>query len=178
MRTETSVTGVVAAAATAGSLALRVLRSVLETEARKRNSDRLAQLIDSLGHDAERLAALADEDGAVYTAYMRAQKAHSPRVQVALRRAVETPMEAARLAAAGIDLCLEALDFLRGPMMADVGGTAVLLAGAVRAILCTVDTNLGAVEDQRFAREIRLERSEIEQRAIRESDQALAALAR
>jgi formiminotetrahydrofolate cyclodeaminase len=178
MRTETSVTGVVAAAATAGSLALRVLRSVLEAEARKRNSDRLSELIDSLGNDAERLAALADEDGAAYAAYMRAQKAHSSRVQVALRRAVEIPMEAARLAAAGIDLCLETLDFLRGPMAADVGGATVLLAGAVRAILCTVDTNLGAVEDQAFARDIRSERVGIEKRAIRESDRALAALAR
>jgi len=178
MQTETSITGIVAAAATAGSFALRVLRSVLEAEARKHNSGRLSELIESLRNDAERLAALADEDGAVYAAYMRAQKAHSPRIQIALRRAVEIPMEAARLAAAGIDLCLETLDFLRGPMAADVGGAAVLLAGAVRAILCTVDTNLDAVEDQAFARDTRSERAGIEQRAIRESDKALAALAR
>jgi formiminotetrahydrofolate cyclodeaminase len=132
-------------------MAVRVLKSVLEVAARKHDSARLHELIEAAGEDAERLVALAEEDGAAYAAYMQARRERSGEVQAALRRAIDSPLNAARAAAGGIDLCLEAAGFTRGAIAADVAGSAALLAGAVRAILCTVDTNLRALEDEALA---------------------------
>jgi formiminotetrahydrofolate cyclodeaminase len=132
-------------------MAVRVLKSVLEVAARKHDSVRLRELIEAAGVGAERLMKLAEEDGAAYAAYMQARREHSPEVQAALRRAIDSPLNAARAAAGCIDLCLEAAGFTRGAIAADVAGSAALLAGAVRAILCTVDANLRALEDEALA---------------------------
>jgi len=93
---EDSVTGAVAAAALSASLALRVLKVVLEITARKHDSVRLRELIEAAGQGAERLVELAAEDGAAYAAYMQARRERSPDLQAALRRAVETPLAAIR----------------------------------------------------------------------------------
>jgi formiminotetrahydrofolate cyclodeaminase len=168
-----SLTGIVAAAALSASLALRVLKSVLEVVARKHDSARPRELIRAAGETAERLAALAAEDGAVYAAYMQARRERSPALQAALRRAVETPISAARAGSVSIDLCREAAGYTRGPIAADVAGAAALLEGAVRAILCSVDANLRAVEDEVFAQAVAAERDTLEMRAIRQAEGVL-----
>src|SRR5215469_6087741 len=94
-----SLTGVVAAAALSSSLALRVLKSVLEVAARKQDSSRLRELIAAAGEAAQHLMNLASEDGAAYAAYMQARRNRSPELQAALRQAIETPLNAARAAA-------------------------------------------------------------------------------
>jgi len=170
---EDSVSGAVAAAALSGSLALRVLKLVLEIAGRKHDSARLRELIDAAARGAEHLIALAAEDGAAYAAYMKARKEGSPDVQAALRRAIESPLAAARAAAGGIDLCAEAAGHTRGAIAADVGGAAALLAGAVRAILCSLDANLGLLDDEVFAREMAAERRRLEMHAIRQADRVL-----
>lgn len=172
---EDSLTGVVAAAALSASLALRVLRTVLEVAARKQHSERLRELIEAAGESAERLVALAAEDGAAYTAYVQALKERSPELQAALRRAIESPLNAARTAAIGIDLCQEAAGFTRGAIAADVGGAAVLLAGAVRAILCSLDANLRALDDQEFAHAVAEERRRLEDLAVTRAEKVLRA---
>jgi formiminotetrahydrofolate cyclodeaminase len=173
---EDSPTGIVAAAALSASLALRVLKSVLDVAARKHDSTRLRELIEAAGRDAGRLVELAEEDGVAYAAYMQARREHSPEVQAALRRAIDSPLNTARAAAVGIDLCVEAAGFTRGAIAADVAGAAALLAGAVRAILCTVDANLQAVEDEALARAGAAERESLEMHAIRQAEVVLTAV--
>jgi formiminotetrahydrofolate cyclodeaminase len=173
---EYPVTGVVAAAALSASLAVRVLKSVLEVAARKSDSARLRELIEAAGRGAERLVELADADGAAYAAYMQARREHSPEVQAALRWAIDSPLNAARAAAGGIDLCLEAAGFTRGAIAADVGGAAALLAGAVRAILCTVDANLRALTDEALAGAAAAERRRLEELATGQAEKVLTAV--
>jgi formiminotetrahydrofolate cyclodeaminase len=164
--TEAHPTGIVSAAAASAALALRVLHGVLEIAARKHTAEAIAELIDSATREAENLARLAEQDGEVYAAYVQARRERSANVQAALQRAIESPLAAARSAAAGIDLCRNALPFFEGAIAADVGGAAVLLAGAVRALLCCVEANLGAIEDKAFARSIEEEARALQQRAI------------
>jgi formiminotetrahydrofolate cyclodeaminase len=159
--TDDSLTGVVAAAALSAAMALRVVRMVLETAARKQSTARLQELIAEAETEANRLIDLAREDGEAYAAYMRARKD-----QEALRRAIETPMSAARSAAEGIALCEEAIGFVRGAIAADVRGAVPLLAGAVRAILCSVGENLRVVEDEAFAREVGEEAGRLQRLAV------------
>jgi formiminotetrahydrofolate cyclodeaminase len=150
-----------------------VLKGVLEVAARKHGVEGIAELIDSAEKEAKNLARLAEEDGPIYEAYVQARCDRSANVQAALRRAIESPLAAARSAAAGIDLCRKALPFFQGAIAADVGGAAVLLAGAVRAILCCLCTNLDAVEDAAFARSIQAESRSLEEGAIRKSQSVL-----
>jgi methenyltetrahydrofolate cyclohydrolase len=142
---------------------------VLETTARKPAAEdvkqSLAELAQTADREAERLRQLAHDDGAAYGAYMRARKQKSAHVQAALRQAIETPLAAARSALSGIDLCVAARSFTRGAIAADVCGAAVLLEGAVRAILLTIDTNLRAVEDEAFARTVTTERHTLAEHA-------------
>jgi formiminotetrahydrofolate cyclodeaminase len=167
---EDSLSGVVAAAALSASLALRVLKSVLEVTARKQDSERLRELIAAAGETAQRVVALASEDSAVYGAYMQARRERSPEVQTALRRAIEVPLNAARAGTGGIELCLEVATYTRGAIAADVSGAALLLAGAVRAILCSVDANLRELEDRTFAHASGAERQMLEMHAIRQAE--------
>jgi formiminotetrahydrofolate cyclodeaminase len=165
-----SLTGVVAAAALSASLALRVLKNVLQVAAHRHDSARVRELIEAAQKAAGSLEALAAEDGDVYAAYMQARRERSPELQLALRRAIETPLNAARASASGIDLCLEASGFTRGAIAADVSGAAALLAGAVRATLCSVDANLQRLEDQAFAHAVAAERQMLEMHAIRQAE--------
>lgn len=151
------VTGIVAAASIAAALALRAVRVVLDTTARKQRWEHLGELIHKVESESERLVQLAREDGVVYAAYLQARRERSPEVQAALRRAIATPLAAAHSAASGIDLCGEALGFTYGAIAADVRGASALLAGAVRAILCSVDENLRGVENEAYSREVREE---------------------
>jgi formiminotetrahydrofolate cyclodeaminase len=64
------------------------------------------------------------------------------------RKRIEIPMIAARAAAAGLDLCAEAAGVVRGALAADIGVAAMLLCGAVRAIVLCVDSNAGEFETE------------------------------
>jgi formiminotetrahydrofolate cyclodeaminase len=166
----------VAAAALSASLALRVLKSVLEVVARKHDSARPRELIAAAGEAAERLVELAAADGAAYAAYMQARRERSPEVQAALRIAIDTPLNVARAATGGIDLCLEAAGLTRGAITADVAGAAALLAGGVRATLCSVDANRRALGDQEFAHAVAAETKKLEMHAIRQAEAVVTAV--
>jgi formiminotetrahydrofolate cyclodeaminase len=75
-----------------------------------------------------------------------AEAANDDIVGAAERKRIEIPMNAARAAAAGLDLCAEAAGVVRGALAADVGVAAVLLCAAVRAIVVCVDSNAGGLE--------------------------------
>src|SRR3984893_2845912 len=182
-----STTGAVAVAAVSASLAAGVLQMVLEIAARKKEAEghreRLRELIEAARGEAAQLARLADEDRAAYTEYARALRlpkaadeeraARRTAMDLALRKATETPLAAARSAVAAIELCAEAASIARGAVAADIGGAAALLAGAVRAIMCSVDANLRELPDQPFRREAAAQRRALEETAVRQADAVL-----
>jgi formiminotetrahydrofolate cyclodeaminase len=147
-----------------------VLKSVMEVTARKQDSAQLRELISAAAGAAESLLTLASDDGEAYASFMQARRHRSPEVQAALRQAIETPINAARAAAGGIELCRAAAGYTRGAIAADAAGAALLLAGAVQAILCSVDANLVGLDDKAFAREIANQRQTLEMHAIREAE--------
>ncbi len=147
-----SITGGVAVAAVSAALATSVLQMVLQIAARKNGSPEIPRLIAGARVEASRLARLADEDRAAYGAFREAVRlprrseaeagARARAMSAALRRATETPLAAARSAGTAMGLCLEAAALVEGQVAADVGGATALLAGAVRAILYSVEANL------------------------------------
>lgn len=175
-----STTGAVAVAAVSASLAAGVLQMVLEIAARKNESEPMRELIEAARMEAAQLARLADEDRAAYTEYAKALRlpktndeeraARRRAMDLALLKATETPLAAARSAVAAIELCAEAAGIARGAIAADIGGAAALLAGAVRAILCSVDANLRQLPDQPFRREAEAQRRALEERAVRQAE--------
>jgi len=170
-----SITGAVAVAAISGTLAVSVLRMVLEITARKQESashrQQIRELLEAASAESEHLRQAADEDRAAYAAYRSASRlpkateqervCRNAAMQSALREATETPLRAARAAVGAIELCAQAATLARGDVAADIGGAAAILSGAVRAILNSVDANLRHLEDQ----ELIAERRELEERA-------------
>jgi formiminotetrahydrofolate cyclodeaminase len=175
-----STTGAVAVAAVSASLAAGVLQMVLEIAARKNESEPMRELIEAARMEAAQLARLADEDRAAYTEYAKALRlpktndeeraARRRAMDLALLKATETPLAAARSAVAAIELCAEAAGIARGAIAADIGGAAALLAGAVRAILCSVDANLRELPDQPFRREAEAQRRALEETGVRQAE--------
>jgi formiminotetrahydrofolate cyclodeaminase len=175
-----STTGAVAVAAVSASLAVSVLQMVLEVSARKNESEPMRELIEAARMEAAQLARLADEDRAAYTEYVKALRlpktndeeraARRHAMDLAMLKATETPLAAARSAVAAIELCAEAAGTARGAIAADIGGAAALLAGAVRAILCSVDANLRELPDQPFRLEATAQRRALEETAVRKAE--------
>ena len=182
-----STTGAVAVAAVSASLAAGVLQMVLEIAVRKREAEghreRLRELIEAARGEAAQLARLADEDRAAYTEYAKALRlpktndeeraARRRAMDLALLKATETPLAAARSAVAAIELCAEAAGIARGAIAADIGGATALLAGAVRAMLCSVDANLRELPDQPFRGEAEAQRRALEETALQRAEAVL-----
>jgi len=175
-----STTGAVAVAAVSAALAVSVLQMVLEVSARKNESVSMRELIEAARIEAAQLARLADEDRAAYTEYAKALRlpktsdeeraARRSAMDLALLKATETPLAAARSAVATIKVCAEAAGAVRGAIAADIGGAAALLAGAVRAMLCSADANLRELPDQPFRREAAAQRRALEETAVRKAE--------
>jgi formiminotetrahydrofolate cyclodeaminase len=118
----------VTAAAVSARFGLALLIKTLEITARRNEGVR--GLIDTARGYSEILAEAANDDV----------------VAAPERKRIEIPMNAARAAAAGLDLCAEGAGFVRGPLAADLGVAAMLLFASVRAIVLCVDSNAGDVE--------------------------------
>jgi formiminotetrahydrofolate cyclodeaminase len=78
------------------------------------------------------------------------------------RKRIEIPMNAARAAVAGLDLCAEAASVVRGALAADLGVAAMLLCAATRSIVLCVDSNAGEQEAE--------ERRELERHALAQQE--------
>jgi formiminotetrahydrofolate cyclodeaminase len=96
---------------------------------------------DAVNQESVRLVRYADQDIAAYQNYRDSLK-RKRGIEAALRRIIETPLEAASSAVRGLDLCVEAVSLVPLSVASDLGAAETLLAGAVRAILLTVDVNL------------------------------------
>ena len=173
----------VAVASVSASCAISLVVMVLEiTENRKNfqgDRKRLEALVEAARTESDRLARYADEDPAAYAHYVRclrmpkdteSERVHRDQaIASALRRATEVPLSAARAAMAGLNVCAEAAELAHGAVATDLGGAAQLLAGAVRAMLLSVDANLAALGESEYADQIAAECSELEERADRQA---------
>jgi methenyltetrahydrofolate cyclohydrolase len=164
----------VSVSAVSATLGVSLLRKVLEIMAKRKSfagdSGRLASLRQAARNESERLTRYANEDIAAYRAYMEARRLKTAdKTARALRDVNETPLKAARSALAGLDLCADAAGLVTGAVAADLGTAAILLAGAIRALLLSVEANL----QQHPAREAFTECKEIEERALRQLDSVL-----
>jgi formiminotetrahydrofolate cyclodeaminase len=138
------VAGVAVSAVSAG-LGMALLALTLKVASRRKDfagsRARLSRLLDAANNESARLLRYGDQDIAAYQKYRDSLK-HGRGVDAALRRIIETPLEAAGSAVRGLDLCFEAVSLVPRSVAADLGAAMELLAGAVRAILLTVDANL------------------------------------
>lgn len=173
----------VAVASVSASCALSLAVMVLEITANRKNFQgdrkRLEALVEAARVESGRLARYADEDPAAYAHYMRClrmpkdtESERALREQAlasALRRATEVPLSAARAAIAGLNICAEAAELAHGAVATDLGGASQILAGAVRAMLLSVDSNLKAIGESEFTDQIAAERTELEERADRQA---------
>jgi len=146
----------VSLAAVSASLALSLLVKVLEITGRRRDfkgdPERLEELLTAARTESAKLARLAGEDIVAYADYMASRK--SPAEPIALRRAIEVPLDAARAAAAGLKLCEEASAIAPSSVAPDVGTAELLLSAAIRGMLLSVKSNASRLGDTEFQREI------------------------
>lgn len=165
-------------AASALGLVIMVLEIVGARKDFKGDRHRLEALIEAAREESDRLARYTDEDPAAYAAYMRARqlpkntdderRARSRAMAAALRRATDVPLAAARTAVAGLNICAEAAAMANGAVATDLGGAAMLLAGATRAMLLSVDSNLSALGESEYTDQVAVERAELEAAAARQ----------
>lgn len=139
------IVGGVAVAAVSAGFGMGLLALTLEVTSRRKDfagdRARLTSLLNAANDESARLVRYAGQDIAAYQNYRESLK-HKRAIDAALRRIIETPLEAAASAARGLDLCADAVSLVPLSVVSDLGAAAALLAGTVRAILLTVDVNL------------------------------------
>jgi len=149
----------VSLAALTASLALSLFEKVLGITRHRKDFRGDPRRVDAWMAEAhalsEKLARCADDDVAAYREYMARRK--SPEEAAALRKAIEVPLEAARAAAAGLRMGLDAAAIVPASIKPDLGTAASLLAGAVRGIARSIESNVQHVSDPKIADEVRRE---------------------
>jgi formiminotetrahydrofolate cyclodeaminase len=161
----------VAVSAVSAGLGMALLALTLKVASRRKDfagdRTRLTRLSDAVNQESVRLVRYADQDIAAYQNYRDSLK-RKRGIEAALRRIIETPLEAASSAVRGLDLCVEAVSLVPLSVASDLGAAETLLAGAVRAILLTVDVNLLQLPAK----------SELRRRASRQVEKILGKVAR
>jgi formiminotetrahydrofolate cyclodeaminase len=77
---------------------------------------------------------------------------------------MKTPLNGARSALSGLNLCVDAAELVHGAVAADLATAAILLEGAVRSMLLCVEVNLQELPDP----EVKAECMGIEEKALRQ----------
>ena len=178
----------VAVAATSASFALGLLAKVLKVTSRKKgfsgDLSRIEKLADSARAESKHMMQLAEDDMAAFNDYMisarlpqatdREREDRKRAVNASVRKAIETPLAAARAAASGISLCADGMDTVHAVVAADLGAAASLLAGALRVFLLCADSNIRQLApDPSVYRDVLPGRAEWESRAFRQADSVL-----
>ncbi len=139
------IAGGVTVAASSAALGMALLALTLRVASRRKSFSgdraRLTKLLSAAQRESAKLIQFAGRDMTVYQQYRDSLK-RKRGVGQTLRKIVESPMAAAGSAARGVDICAEAVVLVPWSVVSDLGAAATLLAGAVRAILLTVDVNL------------------------------------
>ena len=139
----------VSISAVTASLALSLIAKVLRIKRAE------TTLLDAVQQESTQLAQLADRDIRAFERYMDCVRNKQPKDD-AMREAIRVPMDAARSAIRGIELCHKATAiFSTGLTAADLGSAASLLRGAAQAMLLSVEANLTHLaDDDPFRQEI------------------------
>lgn len=143
--TEPVPAGVAISAITA-SLALALVAKVLEINRRRRSFEgdpkQLDALVEAVRRESVELTRLADADVRAFNQYMEIARRKEP-ADEAMRDAIRIPMDGARAVSKGMDLCREAAPHCQAGMTAsDFAVAGALLAGALRGMLLTVESNI------------------------------------
>jgi formiminotetrahydrofolate cyclodeaminase len=153
----------VSVAAVSATLGLSLLMKVLEITRKRKDFSgdprKIEDMLTSARTESERLHQYADDDVLAYAEYMATRNA------TALRKAIEVPLEAARSAASGIKLCADASEMAPASVAPDLGTATILLAGAVRSILLSVESNALHLTDREFQLEVQREVETLKQLA-------------
>ena len=175
----------VAVAATSASFALGLLAKVLKVTGRKKGFSgdlaKVEKLAESARAESKHMMQLAEDDMAAFNDYMisarlpqttdREREERKRAVNASVRKAIETPLAAARVAASGISLCANSLDMVHAIVAADLGAAATLLAGALRVFLLCADSNIRQLApDPSAYRDVLPGRAEWESGAFRQAD--------
>jgi formiminotetrahydrofolate cyclodeaminase len=160
----------VSVAAVSGALGASLLQKVLEIVAKRKSFavdlEKLSSLREAAKNKAEHLARYADEDIAAYRGYMvaRRNKTRDDELARSLHGVMETPLNGARSALSGLNLCVDASEIVHGAVAADLATAAILLEGAVRSMLLCVEVNLQQLPNH----EVTAECKEIEEKSLRQ----------
>jgi formiminotetrahydrofolate cyclodeaminase len=144
----------VTAAAVSARFGMALLIKTLEITARRGHAEAVRGWLTAARRYSEILSEAANEDI----------------VGTPERKRIEIPMNAVRAAVAGLDLCAEAAEVVRGALAADLGVAALLLCAAVRAVLLCVDSNAGEFEAE--------ERRELERYAAARQESIIGQVAK
>jgi formiminotetrahydrofolate cyclodeaminase len=134
----------VSAAAVSATFGLGLLTKVLEIASKRKNfsgdRDLVAALLDEARTSSQTLSQLADEDIAAFNQYLECLRRRLP-TDAAIRKAIEVPLNVARTAVSGLELCEKATGMVHAFIAPDLGTASILLRGAVRAALLSVNLN-------------------------------------
>jgi len=132
----------VSAAAVTATFALGLVTKVLTICGRRKSfagdRNRLMAIIEAAHRESAILQRAADQDIAAFELYMRSRALGQPD----LSDAIDIPTDAVRAAARGLDLSVEAAGMVHAFVASDLGAAASLLAGAVRAMLLSIEFNM------------------------------------
>jgi formiminotetrahydrofolate cyclodeaminase len=169
------------------SLGLGLVIMALEITAKKPEPGSEAKLGDLLREARELLAQLshfADQDVAVFQAYMAALKMpkatdeekskRKGAMDAALIKATTAPLEAARACLRALDIAERAAELSSVRVISDVGAGASLLQGAVSAVLLNVDINLPGIKQADAATGWAMERAGLEESAANRASSVMA----
>lgn len=162
--------------AVSASLACALVEKTLRIAGRRKDfsGDRqeLVSLIDAAQQASARLARFADEDAAAFEQYLAAKRQKdAAAIDDALRLAIEIPLQIAREAIGALDLCPAAAGFIHQAVTPDLKAAVILLAGAARATLLSVDANLAQIPaGTEFHRNVLAERQTLQRQATQKSN--------
>jgi formiminotetrahydrofolate cyclodeaminase len=140
----------VSTAAVSAIFGLGLLTKVLLVASRRKDfaGDRelVGNLLDDARNKSETLSQLADEDIQAFHQYLDCLRQKKP-IDAAIRKAIDVPLQVARIAASGRDLCEAATGLIHADVAPDLGTAAALLTAAVQSTLLTVKSNLQQLPD-------------------------------
>jgi formiminotetrahydrofolate cyclodeaminase len=177
------------AAALAGAIGAALLTMVAGLgRPRAATEDELSRLAAAGRRTAqisEELGVLVDRDSEAYEAVMAAyklpkntddeKKQRSARIQEALSKAIETPLDVMRRCAAALGQASLVASFGNANASSDVQVALELLGAGLRGAKLNVEINLEGLKDERRSAEIRAEALQLSQQA---SEAAVAARSR
>lgn len=151
-----------------------VLMALRITARKDEDGSRYAPLIESGTRLIAELGAHADADIAAFETYMTALRlpketeddkaARRRALDEAARIATEAPLNAAQSCLESLDLARQAVPLAGPHIVSDVAAGAILLHGALAAVLLNVDINLKSIKDEAARAEYLASRRRLQQK--------------